>query len=72
MRRLQACNGGNHTSWSKDCPARIKELQRARAAKLTLPKLFPVATITQFFTESFKDSQAEKVEFNRPPNWSGK
>jgi hypothetical protein len=66
-KKCAGCNGGNHTSWSKDCPARIKELQRARAARLTLSRLFPVATTKQFLTESSKDSQAES---RRPPGAS--
>jgi hypothetical protein len=58
-KKCAGCNGENHTSWSKDCPARVKELGRARAAKLALSRLFPVATITQFFTKPFKTPQAE-------------
>ena len=57
--RCAGCNGGNHTAWSKDCPARIKELGRAKAVKLTLSRLFPVASLTQLFTRPFKGQQSE-------------
>src|SRR5450432_989386 len=43
-RRCAACQGGEHTSWSAECPARTKETFRAKAAKSTLPKLFLIST----------------------------
>jgi hypothetical protein len=46
--KCAGCNGGNHTAWSKLCPARIKELGRAKAARLVLPTLFPVGTVAQW------------------------
>jgi hypothetical protein len=57
--KCAGCNGGNHPAWSKDCPARIKELGRAKAAKLALSRLFPVASVTQFITRPFKGQQTE-------------
>jgi hypothetical protein len=44
----------SNTPVSKDCPARVKELQRVKAAKLSLSRLFPVATDTQFFSQGRK------------------
>ena len=59
-KRCAGCNGGNHTAWSKDCPARMKELGRAKAAKLALPRLFSVATsVAQYITQSLGGHQAE-------------
>jgi hypothetical protein len=57
--KCAGCNGGNHTAWSKICPARIKELGRAKAAKLALPSLFPVASVAQFIKNSFRGHQTE-------------
>ncbi len=51
--KCAGCNGGNHTAWSKLCPARIKELGRAKAARLVLPTLFPVGTVAQFIKKTF-------------------
>ena len=38
-----ACSGGQHASWSTACPARQRDTQRARTARRTMPRLFPVA-----------------------------
>jgi hypothetical protein len=59
--KCAGCNGGNHTAWSKDCPARKKELRRAAAAKQMLSRLFPVASATKFFTNPFKGQSTESV-----------
>jgi hypothetical protein len=59
--KCAGCNGGNHTAWSKDCPARNKELGRAKAAKLALSRLFPVASMTQFITKSFNGQSTDSV-----------
>jgi hypothetical protein len=42
-KRCAACHGGNHTSWSAECPARVKEILRAKAARQTLSTLFPIS-----------------------------
>jgi hypothetical protein len=75
LKKCAGCNGGNHTAWSRDCPARVKELQRVKAAQLSLPKLFPVATAERFFTGSTRAgntrlSGASQVESTRPPGAS--
>jgi hypothetical protein len=67
LKKCAGCSGRNHTAWSKDCPARAKELQRVKAAQLSLPKLFPVATTAQFFTGS---TQAESVRLSGAPQWN--
>jgi hypothetical protein len=61
--KCAGCNGGNHTAWSKICPARIKELGRAKAAKLALPSLFPVSSVAQLIKNSFRGHQ---TAFARP------
>jgi hypothetical protein len=48
-RRCAACSGGDHTSWSTHCPARLAEVQRARRARALGPKLFPIATPERIF-----------------------
>jgi hypothetical protein len=42
-RRCAACQGGDHPSWAASCPARIKEISRARHAYATRASLHPVA-----------------------------
>src|SRR5450432_4413669 len=76
-KRCAACPNGEHTSWSAECPARVKETLRAKAAKLTLPKLFLISTAVPTLRERFGaapaaentrlsgDSQATATE-----NWS--
>ena len=52
-KRCAACQGGEHTSWSAECPARVKETLRAKAARAVLPKLFPVSTTVPTLREAF-------------------
>jgi hypothetical protein len=52
-KRCAACQGGEHTSWSAECPARVKETLRAKAARAALPKLFPVSTTVPTLREAF-------------------
>jgi hypothetical protein len=42
-KRCAACYGGNHTSWSAECPARVKEILRVKAVRQTLLTLFPIS-----------------------------
>ena len=38
-----ACSGGQHASWSTACPARLRDIQRAKTVRRTMPRLYPVA-----------------------------
>ena len=41
--RCAACHGGQHTSWSGEYPARVKEIARAKTARRALSRLFPIS-----------------------------
>jgi hypothetical protein len=73
-KRCAACQGGEHTSWSAECPARVKETLRARAAKLTLPKLFLISTAVPTLREVFGATPAENTRLSgdsqATENWS--
>jgi hypothetical protein len=60
-KRCAACQGEKHISWSAECPARIKETLRARAAKSTLSKLFPILTAVSTLREMFRAAPAENT-----------
>lgn len=42
-KQCAACYGGQHTSWSTECPARVKEIRRAKEARHVMSGLFPVS-----------------------------
>lgn len=52
-KRCAACQGGQHTSWTSECPARVKEIRRAKAAKQTLPRLFPISATVPTLRETY-------------------
>ena len=43
-RQCAACNGGAHASWSLRCPAWKSEADRAKRARASCPRLYPVST----------------------------
>ena len=51
-KRCAACHGGNHTSWSAECPARTKKILRAKAARQTLSTLFPISATASILREA--------------------
>jgi hypothetical protein len=51
--RCAACHRGEHTSWSAECPARIKEISRAKTARRALLRLFPTSIIPPTLREAF-------------------
>jgi len=73
-KRCAACQGGDHTSWSGECPARVKEILRAKAAKLALPKLFPISTTVPTLREALGAVPAESTRLSdgsqATENWS--
>jgi hypothetical protein len=75
-KRCAACQSGEHTSWSAECPARVKETLRAKTAKLTLPKLFPISTAVPTLREMFGAAPAENTRLSgnsqatATENWS--
>jgi hypothetical protein len=73
-KRCAACQGGEHTSWSAECPAKVKETLRARAAKTALPKLFPISTAVPTLREVFGAVSAENTRLpdgsHAIENWS--
>jgi hypothetical protein len=64
-KRCAACHGGNHTSWSAECPARVKEILRAKAAKQTLSTLFPISA-----TASMREACDTQGENTPDREWS--
>jgi hypothetical protein len=54
-KQCAACDGGDHQSWSSACPARQREMSRAKQAKRAKPRLYAVPAIHAF-------------AFNRDPN----
>jgi hypothetical protein len=52
-KRCAACHKGEHASWSAECPARVKEISRAKTARRTLPRLFPTSAIPPTLREAF-------------------
>lgn len=73
-KRCAACQGGEHTSWSAECPARVKETLRAKAAKSILPKLFPISTAVSKLREAFGAAPADSTRLSggsqATENWS--
>jgi hypothetical protein len=63
-RRCAACHEGQHTLWSKECPARTKEILRAKAARRALSRLFPISAIPLILRE------ACGAESTRDEGWS--
>jgi hypothetical protein len=61
-----ACHGGQHTSWSGECPARVKEIVRAKAARRALSRLFPISAIPPILREAC-GAQEESM---RDEGWS--
>jgi hypothetical protein len=51
--RCAACQRGKHTSWSAECPARIKEISRAKIARQALLRLFRTSTTPPILKEAF-------------------
>jgi hypothetical protein len=47
-------NNNNNILWLTEYSAKIKEILRAKAAKLTLPKLFPILTAVPTLREIFR------------------
>lgn len=66
-RRCAACTGGQHPSWSSTCPARKKEVERAREAYRRRPRFHPIPEEPhqQYTTESLQaSSQATNMRNN--------
>jgi hypothetical protein len=66
MRRCIACHEGQHILWSRECPARTKEILRAKAARRALSRLFPISAIPPTLREAY-GAQAESM---RDEGWS--
>jgi hypothetical protein len=47
-RQCAACDGGDHQSWSPACPARQREMFRAKQAKRIRPRLYAVSAVHTF------------------------
>ena len=47
-KRCAACKVGDHASWSQACPAKQREIARAKQAERFKPKLFPVSSPMAF------------------------
>jgi hypothetical protein len=60
-KRCAACHGGEHKSWSTECPARAKEILRAKTAKRALPRLFPISAMPPTLREAFGGTPAEST-----------
>jgi hypothetical protein len=58
QKECAACEGGNHPSWSTACPARIREIARAKTAQRAQPSRYPepAAAATAFAFGSQVDS----------------
>ena len=61
-KRCAACKIGDHASWSQACPARQREIARAKQAERFKPKLFPVSAPTAFtFSREAEATQATNM-----------
>jgi Zinc knuckle len=57
-----ACKVGDHASWSQACPARQREIARAKQTERFKPKLFPVSAPTAFaFSRETEATQATSM-----------
>ena len=64
-KRYAACHGGNHTSWSAECPARVKEILRVKAVRQTLLTLFLISA-----TASIREACDTQGENTPDREWS--
>jgi hypothetical protein len=65
-KRCAACHRGEHASWSAECPARAKEISRAKTARRELSRLFPTSAIPPTLREAFSAPE----ESVRDKRWS--
>jgi hypothetical protein len=65
-KRCAACHGGEHASWSAECPARAKEILRAKTARRALSRLFPISALPPTLREAFGAPE----ESPRDEGWS--
>jgi hypothetical protein len=65
-KRCAACHGGEHVSWSQECPMRAKEILRAKTARRALLRLFPISALPLILREAFGASE----ENTRDEGWS--
>jgi len=64
-KRCGAYHKGNHTSWSAECPERVKEILRVKAARQTLLTLFLISA-----TASMREACDTQEENTPDREWS--
>jgi hypothetical protein len=70
-KQCAACKVGDHTSWSQACPARQREVARAKQAQRIRPRLYPASTPMTFaFTDSTPATSTRSASVAPEEEWT--